>query len=141
MTGRRWQRIVLPALLVVGSACADDDDETAVSDTTGGDGMTPGQVAAIEAHPDGHETFQQRCAACHGTDLAGTGGGPSLRSIVYEPGHHSDDAFRRAVTSGSPQHHWGFGDMPPMGQGLSDEVIDEIVAYVRVVQEEDGFEE
>jgi mono/diheme cytochrome c family protein len=126
--------LALVSLLVAGAACGDDDP------AAGGEGVTPGQAVATEAHSQGHETYQQRCAACHGSDLRGTLAGPSLRSVVYEPGHHSDDSFRVAIQQGSPQHHWDYGDMPAMGQGLSDEVIDEVIAYVRVVQEEDGFE-
>jgi mono/diheme cytochrome c family protein len=141
-------RRLLPVLAVLVAAavgCGETDDDRAddqgepPADTAGGD-TTEGQAAAIDAHSQGHETFQQRCAACHGEDLRGTNGGPSLLSIVYEPNHHSDEAFRRAIEQGSPQHHWNFGDMPAMGQGLSDEVVDEVIAYIRVVQDVDGFE-
>jgi mono/diheme cytochrome c family protein len=112
-------------LLLVAAGCGDDD------------GGTSGGAASGR----GAELYQQRCATCHGSDLRGTDGGPSLLSIVYEPGHHPDASFRTAITSGSPQHHWGFGDMPPMGQGLSDAEIDAIIAYVRSVQQSEGFEE
>ena len=40
---------------------------------------------------------------------------------------------------GVRQHHWNFGDMPPV-EGLDTAAIDAIVAYVREVQERDGFE-
>jgi mono/diheme cytochrome c family protein len=127
-------------LVLAGGACGDDGADPAPGGDAAGD-ATPGQEAAIEAHPQGHETYQQRCAACHGDDLRGTAGGPSMRSIIYEPDHHSDASFRAAIEQGSPQHHWDFGDMPPMGQGLSDEVIEEVIAYIRVVQDVDGFED
>jgi mono/diheme cytochrome c family protein len=40
-----------------------------------------GNPAAIAA---GHRLFEQHCAECHGADLAGTAGKPSLRSPVVE---------------------------------------------------------
>jgi hypothetical protein len=58
---------------------------------------------------------------------------------VYEPGHHSDDAFRTAIANGSPAHHWDFGDMPAV-PGLSAAEVDGIIAYVRQVQQEQGYD-
>jgi mono/diheme cytochrome c family protein len=43
------------------------------------------------------------------------------------------------VTQGSAAHHWDFGDMPPV-EGLSDEEIDLIIAYVREQQETHGLD-
>lgn len=43
------------------------------------------------------------------------------------------------MAQGSPQHHWDFGDMPPV-PGLDDEEVDAIIAYVREVQQREGFE-
>lgn len=90
---------------------------------------------ALTAGPD---AYQQFCAECHGEDLRGTDEGPSFLSRVYEPNHHADAAFQIAVQRGSPQHHWNFGDMPPV-EGISVEQIEAIVAYVRRVQSELGF--
>jgi mono/diheme cytochrome c family protein len=126
-------------LVLVGAACGDDDGGTAAGQ---GPGSPPGRAGGADVDLGrGEELFAQRCATCHGSDLRGTDGGPSLLSIVYEPGHHPDASFRTAITGGSPQHHWGFGDMPPMGQGLSDADIDAVIAYVRSVQQAEGFEE
>jgi len=71
---------------------------------------------------------------CRGTDR-----GPSHLSIVYEPNHHGDDAFRSAIANGARQHHWNFGDMAAI-PGLDDGQIDAIIAYVRFEQERQGFE-
>jgi mono/diheme cytochrome c family protein len=114
------------AMLFLMVACGSDD---------GDEGTTPGSEQTTE----GEELYQANCASCHGTDLRGTNKGPSLLSIVYEPGHHGDDAFRSAVANGAAQHHWNFGDMQPV-PGLSNSDVDAIIAYVREVQEREGLE-
>ena len=87
----------------------------------------------------GEPLYQRHCAACHGPDLRGTAAGPSHLSIVYEPSHHGDAAFALAVRNGVRQHHWSFGDMPPV-QGLTDNEIAAITTYVRDQQRIHGFE-
>lgn len=87
----------------------------------------------------GEELYAASCAECHGSDLRGTDRGPSHLSIVYEPGHHSDAAFLLAVRNGVRSHHWNFGPMLPI-DGITDEEIAAITAYVRSVQAEEGFE-
>ena len=101
----------------------------------GSDDAAGGHADAAE----GAELYAGACSACHGTDLRGTERGPSHLSTVYEPGHHPDEAFRSAVLAGSPQHHWTFGDMPPV-TGLDEAEIDAVIAYIREVQEREGFE-
>ncbi|WP_051062768.1 c-type cytochrome [Ilumatobacter nonamiensis] len=88
----------------------------------------------------GAELYQANCASCHGADLGGTDKGPSHLSIVYEPNHHGDDAFRSAIANGAQQHHWTFGDMAPI-PGLSDDEVDEIIAFIRAEQERQGFDQ
>ena len=88
---------------------------------------------------EGDVLYQANCAECHGSDLRGTDKGPSHLSIVYEPGHHGDAAFALAVYRGVPQHHWPFGDMPPV-EGLNDDDIARIIAFVRENQRLFGFE-
>jgi mono/diheme cytochrome c family protein len=87
----------------------------------------------------GAEVYASSCASCHGADLRGTDKGPSHLSIVYEPGHHGDGSFRSAIANGSPQHHWEFGDMEPV-EGLSDDDVEAVIAFVRGEQERLGFE-
>ena len=112
------------ALLI--SACGGTDE-------TGEASATPDQLA------EGEELYQANCASCHGSDLRGTSQGPSHLSRVYEPNHHGDEAFRSAITNGAVQHHWPFGDMPPV-EGLSSSEVDAIIACIRDVQEREGFE-
>ena len=88
----------------------------------------------------GADLYQSNCASCHGANLRGTDKGPSHLSIVYEPNHHSDDAFRSAILNGAQQHHWNFGDMAPI-TGLDNDAIDDVIAYVRSEQERQGFEQ
>ena len=88
----------------------------------------------------GEDSFKRFCAACHGADLRGTEQGPSFLSIVYEPNHHADFAFASAAKHGVPAHHWTFGDMPAI-PGISDDEIIAVTAYVRSVQEAEGFDE
>ena len=104
----------------------------AVALACGGDGGS----ADVE---EGERLFKANCASCHGLEAAGTQSGPPLVHLYYAPGHHNDDAFRRAVRNGVPQHHWFFGDMPPV-PGVSDEEIERVIAYVREIQRANGIE-
>lgn len=140
--GRRSQapRIgaLVPALAVLLVALG------ACSATTAPDAAAPPATASPRggsARPggDGAALYAARCASCHGADLRGTDRGPSHLSKVYEPGHHSDASFRAAIANGSRQHHWDFGDMPPVA-GLAPDEVDAVIAYVRAVQAEKGFE-
>jgi len=87
----------------------------------------------------GAELYAANCASCHGVDLRGTDQGPSQLSIVYEPDHHGDDAYRSAITRGARAHHWNFGDMPAV-PGLDDDEIDAVIAFIRAEQQRQGFE-
>lgn len=86
----------------------------------------------------GERAFNANCSTCHGQNGAGTDKGPPLIHQIYNPGHHSDEAFYRAVARGSRQHHWPFGNMPPQPQVSRDEVT-QIIAYVRQLQEVNGI--
>ena len=89
----------------------------------------------------GEELFNANCSACHGVNAAGTDQGPTLIDRIYHPNHHSDFSFLSAVSRGVPQHHWGFGDMPPV-PGVSPDDAAKIICYVRQVQRaNDVFDE
>ena len=87
----------------------------------------------------GDAVYQSNCASCHGADQRGTDQGPSQLSIVYEPNHHSDDAYRSAIRNGARQHHWNFGNMPAV-EGITDEEIELVIQFIREQQEILGFE-
>ena len=86
----------------------------------------------------GETLFNASCAECHGENAAGSDQGPPLIHDIYNPGHHSDQAFYLAVASGSRQHHWEFGDMPPQPQ-VTVEEVSMIIRYIREVQAANGI--
>ena len=86
----------------------------------------------------GQEIFAGNCASCHGPNGTGSGDGPPLIHDIYNPGHHADAAFHRAVRIGTPQHHWPFGDMPAQPH-VSQEQVVAIVKFVRELQESNGI--
>ena len=87
----------------------------------------------------GKLAFGVKCASCHGTNAAGQDGvAPPLVHIIYEPGHHGDEAFQRAVEMGVRAHHWPFGDMPII-EGITRGDIKMITAYVRELQRANGI--
>ena len=85
----------------------------------------------------GARLFEESCASCHGEAALGTGIGPPLVHIYYEPNHHGDAAFILAAERGVRAHHWNFGDMAPV-PGIPRAEVMEIVAYVRWLQREAG---
>ena len=117
---------VAVTIAVVAASCAGSDDSGA-------------PVVPAESS-EGAALYESNCASCHGADLRGTDKGPSHLSIVYEPNHHGDDAFRSAIVNGAQQHHWTFGDMEAI-PGLDDAQIDAIIDHVRSEQERQGFEQ
>ena len=87
----------------------------------------------------GERLFNAKCVACHGeTGVGVEGSGPPLVHKIYEPSHHADEAFQRAVQQGVRAHHWGFGDMPPV-EGLTRGDVKMIVTYIREIQRENGI--
>ena len=81
----------------------------------------------------GKQVFNANCSICHGADVMGSATGPPLIDRIYEPGHHADFSIRSAVRNGVPQHHWWFGDMPPVA-GISDQQIEHLICYIRELQ-------
>ncbi|WP_368346449.1 cytochrome c [Pelagovum sp. HNIBRBA483] len=87
----------------------------------------------------GKVAFEAKCSACHGANAVGqTDIAPPLVHKIYEPSHHADEAFQRAVALGVRQHHWPFGNMAPV-EGLTRADVTMIVAYVRELQRANGI--
>ena len=88
---------------------------------------------------EGESLFNSNCASCHGVNAAGQDGvAPPLVHKIYEPGHHGDGAFYLAVTRGVRQHHWPFGNMPPL-QSVNEPDVAKIISYVRELQRANGI--
>ena len=87
----------------------------------------------------GKSAYATKCASCHGENAVGQEGvAPPLVHKIYEPSHHGDESFQRAVALGVRAHHWSFGDMPPV-EGLARAEVAMIVAYVRELQAANGI--
>ena len=126
---RSWRRVTAAVLLAWLSAC-----ETRPAPIQGFD---PGPVPAELG--GGERRYDESCSGCHGPLGTGTEAGPPLVHRIYEPSHHSDAAFRLAVTRGVRAHHWTFGNMPPL-PALDSAGIAEVTAYVRWLQRHAGIQ-
>jgi len=83
--------------------------------------------AAVAQEPDGlgdvdggREVFANNCAACHGASGGGRGAAPALIG-VYD--RHTIDEVESVIRQGR-------GGMPAFDAALSDEQIDDVLAYV-----------
>ena len=86
----------------------------------------------------GKNLFDTNCAQCHGRNGIGSDSGPPLLHEIHNPGHHGDASFYRAVKSGSPQHHWNFGNMPPV-PAVSEAQVKSVIKYIRALQTANGI--
>jgi len=91
-----------------------------------------------ETAAQGKRAFDANCATCHGESGSGSDQGPPLVHSIYNPGHHADDAFFLAAKRGVRQHHWRFGNMPPLPD-MRDEDLRTLVQYVRELQRANGI--
>jgi mono/diheme cytochrome c family protein len=96
----------------------------------------PGPLPA--EHVAAERLFAANCASCHGRLAGGTDVGPPLVHVYYEPNHHADITFQRAVTFGVRPHHWSYGPMPPI-DGLDTSQVAGITAYIRWLQRQAGI--
>ncbi|MGM0554701.1 MAG: c-type cytochrome [Pseudomonadota bacterium] len=140
-----------PALLALAGCsespdAASDDPSGTPADEARDTGTAPTQEEYtlppedFQADPEaGSSLFRQNCMQCHGEDARGTDQGPPLIHRVYEPSHHPDITFHRAAALGVQQHHWEFGDMPPVA-GISGEDTAHIIAWIRQEQRAVGID-
>jgi len=83
----------------------------------------------------GQLLYEKYCSSCHGLQLNGSDKGPPLLHPFYKPSHHGDQSFYRAALQGVQQHHWEFGNMPPV-EGMTAKKMDSLVPYVRYYQQQ-----
>lgn len=109
------------------------------SGTASGEALVAVTVPMLTGNAErGEALFNDNCAGCHGVNAAGQAGtAPPLIHRIYEPNHHGDGAFFRAAQNGVRQHHWPFGNMPPISD-VSENEIAMIVTYVRELQRANG---
>ncbi|NOX42679.1 MAG: cytochrome c [Gammaproteobacteria bacterium] len=86
----------------------------------------------------GELLYSEYCSACHGPKADGTRQGPPLAHHIYKPNHHSDMHFYKAVQFGTYQHHWRFGNMPPV-KGISPPQTGHIIKFIRAKQSTIGL--
>ena len=86
----------------------------------------------------GQILYEKYCSSCHGAQLNGSDKGPPLIHPFYKPSHHGDRAFYYAALKGTRQHHWEFGNMPPV-VGVTTKKMDSIVPFVRYYQKQKGL--
>ncbi len=144
----KWGTISLAVIAAVAGAwyVLQSGDATMGTETRGaaplpGDAMVAVEVPASlsEQEQIGKRAYNAVCAACHGENAQGKAGtAPPLVHKIYEPGHHGDMAFVLAAQNGVRAHHWNFGDMAPV-KGVTQSDVMNIVAYVRVLQRENGI--
>ncbi|KAJ56792.1 MAG: cytochrome c [Pelagimonas sp.] len=105
-----------------------------------GSAMVAIQMPPIDGNAAiGQRIFENACVACHGINAVGVeGSGPPLIHVIYEPSHHADESFQRAVAVGVRSHHWRFGDMPPV-EGLTRGDVAMVIAYIREIQRANGI--
>jgi mono/diheme cytochrome c family protein len=123
---------VISALLIA-SGCADASDEATGADAAGAD---PDGVDLAA----GEQTYMDFCGSCHGRDFEGSSQGPSQLDPHFAPEITGDDDYRRAITEGAPREYFDFTAMPAIGS-LDDDEIDDVIAYIRSIQEERGFQD
>lgn len=131
---------VVAAIAAVALLNPDRDDSAAASAPLDGSAMVAVSLPSLDANAAvGQRIFEAKCAACHGVNAAGNQeAGPPLIHVIYEPGHHADEAFQRAVASGVRAHHWGFGEMQPV-DGLTRADVEMVISYIRTVQRANGI--
>ena len=101
------------------------------------DVLVPDQISELGLL--GKNISELKCKSCHGINAAGRHKiGPPLVHKIYEPSHHSDQSFYRAVALGVKSHHWPLGNMAAV-EGLTKGDVKAIISYVRELQRENGI--
>tara|TARA_B100000214_G_C23839252_1_gene568000 strand:+ start:146 stop:577 length:432 start_codon:yes stop_codon:yes gene_type:complete len=99
--------------------------------------LVPDQISELGLL--GKNIFELKCESCHGINAAGRHEiGPPLVHKIYEPSHHSDQSFYRAVALGVKSHHCSLGNMAAV-EGLTKGDVKAIISYVRELQRENGI--
>ena len=136
--GRRPVLAAVLAGMFLAGCSGGEGGEYSAADASGSQTVEVSVPDLSDVARQGAELFAANCSECHGPTAGGSSQGPPLVDKIYEPGHHADFSFIRAVEVGSAQHHWSFGDMEPV-PGLSPEDVNKIICYVRELQYANGI--
>lgn len=124
-------------LLPIISNSTDDDERSVIDNSAIVSIELPVELSKVAQI--GKLAFQSNCLACHGENAVGQKGvAPPLIHKIYEPSHHGDESFQRAISVGVRAHHWKFGNMPAI-EGLTRGDVKAIIAYVRELQAANGI--
>lgn len=134
----RWVPVILVVPILLWVACSPSTSESGPKDTSEQKPMRSSSIKTPTEFAKGEALFLNHCARCHGTGTVGTNNGPPLVHKIYEPNHHGDPSFHRAVQMGVQAHHWSFGNMPRI-EGVGPGDVDAMVAYVRWLQRQAGI--
>ncbi|MCO5317390.1 MAG: cytochrome c [Microthrixaceae bacterium] len=118
----------IAAVALLAAGCGDGGTEDSAGTAE------PGDPAA------GQQLYADYCGACHGRDFEGSIQGPSHLDEHFAPGTTSDEDYRRAIRNGTDGSAFDFGRMPAI-TSLDDQQVEDVIAYIRSVQEERGFDD
>jgi mono/diheme cytochrome c family protein len=98
----------------------------------------PAQAGSGDPVP-GQVDYQLFCASCHGT--TGDGDGPVAQALDPKPARHSDGTYMNALSHDDLFQIIKFGGqsvgksplMAPWGAALSDQQIENVIAFVRTL--------
>ncbi|SRR5258708_3839186 len=91
-------------------------------------GMCSLAAAQENGKAAGAATFKNKCVLCHGAD--GTGNTP-LGKQLQAANLHSKEVQKRTDAELQKTVHDGQANMPPFGEQLTDDEIDQVIQYVR----------
>jgi len=125
--------LTLPAILTLNVILQPAPPMPAWSAEAAALGVEPASISA------GEQAFENSCTVCHGPSGDGVHGlGKPLRNSAYVQGHSDEELFDLIVEGRAPDDPLNTTGvlMPPRGaQNLSDAAIDDVVLYLRAIQD------
>ncbi|MBI3895741.1 MAG: cytochrome c [Acidobacteria bacterium] len=83
----------------------------------------------------GREVFEAKCQMCHFTDSGEVLLGPGLKGLFKRPPHKAPDGAEHDHTEATIRQQIvnGGGEMPPIGSTLSEEQLNDLIAYLQTL--------
>ena len=98
------------------------------------DGAAPAEAKGDAAK--GKAVFEEKCSLCHSADTDEMLVGPGLKNLFHWPPHKMSDGTEHqehTVEIIRKQMVEGGGAMPPMGESLSSEDVENLLAYLQTL--------